>query len=223
VFGTVSSAITGSLSDNKSVNDIFNRLGASLSAKGYVGITFVILAAVVAMTAASFVSAARAEEADGRLEYLASGPVARWRWLTGRVAVALGVVVVVGLAAGLGGWLGVRMSGGHIPFGSMVEAGLNLVAPAVLVLGVGTLAHGVAARTAATVAYTIVVWSFIVELIGSVVKFNHYLLDTSIIHHVAAAPAVDPRWDAAAVMVGLGVVAAFAGAIALQHRDLIAA
>ena len=122
--------------------------------------------------------------------------------------------------AGVGAWTGQRASGGHIPIGDMLEAGANLIAPGVLVLGIGTLAHGVTPRLAATVSYAVVVWSFLVELIGSVVKFPSVVLDTSLIHHVAAAPAADPRWSVALVMAAIGLLTAAAGAMALQRRDL---
>jgi ABC-2 type transport system permease protein len=91
------------------------------------------------------------------------------------------------------------------------------------VLGLGTLAHGVAARTATAVAYAAVAWSFLIEMIGSVITANHFLLDTSIIHHLAPSPVVDPRWDTAMIMVLLGALAAAGGAWALQRRDLVLA
>ncbi|MEY2398879.1 MAG: polyether ionophore transport system permease protein [Actinomycetota bacterium] len=221
VFGVVSSAVTDSFADNKSVSDIFNRLGASLSARGYVGVTFVMLGAVTGLVAAAFVSGGRAEEADGRLEHIASAPEPTWRWLLGRTLVGVASIVVVSVFAGVGGWIGVRASGGHIAMFDMVEAGLNLVAPGVLVLGIGTLVHGVAPRVASLSGYAVVAWSFLVEMIGSVVKFNHFVLDTSVIHHLAAAPAVNPRWATAAVMLAAGAAAALGGACALQRRDLV--
>jgi ABC-2 type transport system permease protein len=129
--------------------------------------------------------------------------------------------VVVSVLAGFGGWVGVCASGGDISFGDMLIAGLNLVAPGVLVLGVGTLVHAGAPRLASAAGYAIVAWSFVVEIVGSVLKFNHVLLDTSVIHHVAAAPAVDPRWGSAAVMVVVGLGAAALGSFALERRDLV--
>ena len=221
IFGVVSSAVTDSFGDNQSVSDIFKRLGASLSARGYVGVTFVMLGAVTGLVAATFVSGGRAEEADGRLEHIAAAPKLVSHWLMGRVLVGAASIVVVSALAGLGGWLGVRVSGGDISFGDMLMAGLNLVAPGVLVLGIGTLVHGVVPRLAAAAGYAVVAWSFLVEIVGSMVKFNHLLLDTSVIHHIAASPAVDPRWGSAVVMVVVGLGAAAFGSAALQRRDLV--
>ncbi len=223
VFGIVSSGISEALAGNQSINDIFARMGAQLSARGYVGITFVMLSALIALTAAVFVSGGRAEEAEGRLEYLFAAPVLRQHWLGGRVLVSAAALVAIGVVAGLGGWVGVRISGGDIPIDKMFLAGLNIVPPGLLVLGIGTLAHGVAPRIATATAYAVVAWSFLIEMVGAVLKMNHFVLDTSIIHHIAAAPAADPRWGQAAIMLVLGALAAAGGAVALAWRDLVLA
>ena len=42
----------------------------------------------------------------------------------------------------------------------------------------------------------------------------------AILHHIARAPAVDVRWDSAAILIATGVLTAAIGAIAFAHRDL---
>jgi ABC-2 type transport system permease protein len=220
VFGIVSSSISDALASNRSVNDIFSRLGSELSAKGYVGLTFVMMSAVLGMAGAAFVSAGRKEEAEGRLEWFLATPTARWVWLAGRAAVAAVGLVVIGLSAGVGGWIGAAMSGGQFGFVTMIRAGLNVVAPGIVVLGAGTLAHGVVPRLTSGIAYTAVAWSFLVQMLGSVIDLNHFVLDTSLLHHVAPAPLMDPRWDTAVVMALVGLAGVALGALALQRRDL---
>ncbi|HET6948982.1 MAG TPA: hypothetical protein VFI47_01300 [Acidimicrobiales bacterium] len=63
-------------------------------------------------------------------------------------------------------------------------------------------------------------WSFLVEIIGASLGASRWLLDTSILHHIARAPAADVRWDSAAILVVLGLAAATAGASAFARRDL---
>jgi ABC-2 type transport system permease protein len=220
VFGTVSSAISESLGANKTVSDIFARMGSELSARGYVGLTFVILGSVVSANAAAHVAATRKEESEGRLEFLAAAPLARSRWVAGRVTASVVTLGMIGLAAGLGGWLGVAASGGQIALGTMVLAGINIVPPGLVTLGVGTLVHGVAARAAVSMSYLVVVWSLLVEIVGSVVALPRFVADSSLIHHVAAAPLVNPNWTTNASMLAIGLVCAALGAAALQRRDL---
>jgi ABC-2 type transport system permease protein len=220
VFGVVSTAVSDSFGDNKSVSDMFARLGAEISAKGYVGLTFIMLGALLGFTAATFLGSCREEESTGRLELLSAGPLRRGRWFTGRMAVAAAWICVLGFTAGIGGWLGVAVSGGSISFGEMLFAGLNTVPPGLLVLGLGAAAYGFAPRSGVAVAYAIVAWSFLIEMVGALVNLNHFVLDTSVIHHLAAAPAVDPRWSGAVAMIGVGLVCAVVGAVALQRRDI---
>jgi ABC-2 type transport system permease protein len=73
------------------------------------------------------------------------------------------------------------------------------------------------------VVYGLVAWSFLVELIGGVINANHWLLDTSVFHQLAGAPAVAPDWTSAGALVGLGLVSGALGVVAFQRRDLASA
>jgi LPXTG-motif cell wall-anchored protein len=46
------------------------------------------------------------------------------------------------------------------------------------------------------------------------------LLDTSVFHQMASAPATSPDWVSAAALAGLAALAAGLGALALRRRDL---
>lgn len=105
-------------------------------------------------------------------------------------------------------------------FCSQVAAGLNTVPPGILVLGLGTMVQGLLPRYASPLAYGLIAWSFLVELVGSMVKPNHYFLDLSIFHHMALAPAAEIRWDSAAIFVGFGIGAAVLGVLFFNRRDL---
>ena len=103
---------------------------------------------------------------------------------------------------------------------SMLGAGLNVIPPAVCVLGIGALAFGAWPRASTIASYGVLVWSFLVELVGGIVGLNHWVLDTSVFHQMAAAPAVSPDWTSGTVLLALGAAAAFAGGVAFRFRDL---
>ena len=63
-------------------------------------------------------------------------------------------------------------------------------------------------------------WSVLVTVIGGVGN-SHWLLDTSLFHQMAAAPASAPNWASGGIMVAIGAVAATIGGFAFQHRDLV--
>jgi hypothetical protein len=77
-----------------------------------------------------------------------------------------------------------------------------------------------APRFAVTAGYAIVVWAFLVEIIGASLGVSRWLLDLSVLHHVARAPAVPVGWGSAAILTAIGIAAAIAGAAAFARRDL---
>ena len=102
----------------------------------------------------------------------------------------------------------------------MLEAGVNLVPPAITILGIGTLAFGVWPRVTSIVVYVLLGWSLLVVVIGGIGAISHWILDTSVFHQMASAPAVPPHWEANGVMVAIGVACALIGGIAFNRRDL---
>jgi ABC-2 type transport system permease protein len=199
---------------------VAERLGGTAGGAAYLGIAFLIVALVVAVAAAGQVAATREEEAEGYLDHLLARPVARLPWLAGRFAVSAAVLAGAGVAAGLFTWIGAAAAGAGLSFGALLAAGVNVIPAGIFVLGAGTLVHGLAPRYAAAAAYGIVVWSFLAEIIGAGLGASRWLLDTSVLHHIARAPAVGARWDSAALLIALGIAAAIAGAVVFTRRDL---
>jgi ABC-2 type transport system permease protein len=146
--------------------------------------------------------------------------VARLRWLAGRFAVAVAALIVTGLTAGAATWLGTAITGAGLSLPKLLAAGINVVPVGVLVLGLTTLVYGWAPRLTTIAGYGLVAWSFLIEIIGAGLGGNRWLLDTSLLHHIARAPAVDVRWDAAAILTSIGLITAVLGAVGFARRDL---
>ena len=104
----------------------------------------------------------------------------------------------------------------------MLQAGLNVAVLALVILGVGVLLYGLVPRVAVLVRYALVLWSFLVEIVGSSISANHWLLDTAVLSHLGPVPATSLNWSAIAWLTGLGVIAALAGLAAFGRRDLAA-
>jgi ABC-type Fe3+/spermidine/putrescine transport system ATPase subunit len=117
-------------------------------------------------------------------------------------------------------WAGAVSQGTGVTLPSMLGAGISVVAPGLCVLGIGMLALGVWPRATSVVSYGVLAWSLLIELAGGLFGSSHWLLDTSVFHHLAAAPAVSPNWASAAVLAGLGAPAAALGGLAFTRRDL---
>jgi polyether ionophore transport system permease protein len=194
VFGFVArAAAAGGIGDNSVGAVVGQRSGAA----AWVGYEFLYLGAILAFAAAGQVSAMRNEEAEGHLDHLLVRPVSRRQWLAGRVLVAAVLVLAAGLAAGVGGWLGVGGTDG-VDATMMLRAGFNSAVPGLFVLGLGTMLFGVVPRVAAAALYAVVVWSFLVEIIGSTLSHARWLHDSSVLAHLGPVPATDLHWSAIA-------------------------
>ena len=225
VFGvTAQTAAEGDVGV-RGIEEAVARLGGEArgAAASWIGYEFLYLAALVAFAAAGQVAAMRGEEAEGHLDHLLARPVGRWTWGVGRLGVAVGVVVLIGLATGVGGWIGLAVQGSDLGLGPMLQAGVNVVVPALFVLGVGTLLYGLVPRVAVPVLYAVVLWSFVIEIIGSSITTNHWVLDTAVLSHLGPVPASGLDWAAIAWLSLLGGVTAVAGLAAFRRRDLVAA
>jgi ABC-2 type transport system permease protein len=221
LFGLVAKGAGETLSGS-SLQQAFGKLGATGGGvAAYLGVTFLMVAALIGFVAAGQIGAARSEESEGRLDHLLARPQSRTGWLVGRLCFAVAVIVASGCIAGLFTWLGSRSQSAGVGLGSLLSAGVNATAPALFFLGLGTFLLGVWPRAAATGVYALLAWSLLIELVGGIGALSHWLLDTSVFHHVAAAPATPTDWAAVAVVAGIGVVAAVVGLLAFRRRDLV--
>jgi ABC-2 type transport system permease protein len=224
LLGFVAKQAGSSFTMTPSIERVLHKLGLhGGGAQSYLGLSFLIVAVLVAFVAIGQITATRGEESDGHLEHFLVRPVARWRWLGGRLSMAVAIVVGTGIVAGLFTWIGSASQRAGVGIASLLAAGVNLVPPALFILGIGVLAFGAYPRSTGTAAYGVLVWSFLVDLIGSLVSSNHWFLDTSVFRQMAPAPAVSVNWTTDAALVGLGVAAAFVGGLLFWHRDLVSA
>jgi polyether ionophore transport system permease protein len=192
----------------------------SMGARAYAGIIFLLLATLLMAFAASAVGRLREDEAEGYLDNIVVRPVSRQRWLTGRAALMLAVIVVAALLAGTVFWVAAAAEHTGLGLGQLVEASLNSAAPSVALAGLGILLLGFAPRLVTAVCWAIVAWGFMVALLGEVIPVNHWIVDTSLLHHIALAPAVSPDWRICATYLGIWAVSAAVGGWRFTRRDL---
>ncbi|MGP8010386.1 MAG: hypothetical protein ACLPKZ_09050 [Acidimicrobiales bacterium] len=207
--------ITGS----RSLRLAFARLGVS-GAEAYLSVALLIMAVALSFVAVGQSNAARAEESSGQLENLLVRPYSRLAWLVERTAQGVVVLVIGGVLAGVATWTGAVSDGAHVRFSTLLDAGLNVAVPAVLLLGAGVVALAVVPRIVSVVTYGLFAFFFLIEILGSAVNLSHWILDLSAFHQMAASPAAPVNWTANAVMIALALFMAVLGLMVFQRRDL---
>jgi len=219
LYGVIAKSTGATVSG--SVKEVFSKLGATgTGTDAVLGVYFLIEAILIGFVAAGQVTAARAEELGGMLDHFVVRPVSRAAWLGGRLLVALVVLVLSGVAAGVFDWFGAASQHAGLSFTGLVGAGVNLVPPAIVILGIGMLAFGIRPRAASIVVYAALGWSLLIVIVGGFGTISHWVLDTSVFHHMASAPGVPPNWEANGIMTAVGVAAALVGGLAFRRRDL---
>ena len=220
LIGTTAESSAKDATGSHGIGQAIGRLGGhgSLVADD-LGLTFLILALLIALISAGQITAMRTEEAGGYLENLLVRPVSRASWFAGRLGLSCLLLITAGVLAGIGAWAGAASQHSGVGFGSLVTAGLNVVPPGLFLLGLGALVFGAWPRLTSAVVYGYLAWSFLVEFAGGVVHTSHWLLDTSIFFHMVPAPAASPDWSSMGVITGLGILGAVLGGILLSRRD----
>jgi ABC-2 type transport system permease protein len=222
ILGVISGAVS-SAGISKSIEREIAKLGQGSIATptGYVAFVFIFFVLAVSLLVCAQVGAARHEEAAQQLETLLAAPVARVRWLGGRLALAAGAAVAVSLSAGLATWAGAASAGVRISLPRMLEAGANCLPAALLFLGVAALAYALAPRASGAIAYGLVAVAFLWQLVGSLLGVPRWLVDATPFANVGAVPVQPFRATAAAIMLAIGVCAALAALWRFRSRDLV--
>ena len=160
----------------------------------FAGIIFLILMTLIMAYVASALGRVREDEAEGYVDNLVVRKVSRPRWLSGRVGLILAVLAAAGILGGMAFWAAAATQHAGLGLRELLLAGVNSAAPAALLLGIGVLALGFVPRLTSIVCWGLLAWAFLLDMLGSAIKVNHWVMDTSLLYHPALAPAVNPDW-----------------------------
>jgi ABC-2 type transport system permease protein len=110
---------------------------------------------------------------------------------------------------------------GDVGIPEMLQAPLNTAMPGLVVLGLGALLYGLAPRLVVPVLYAFVMWSFLVEIVGSSVLYAGWLVHTSVLDPLGPVPASALQWEAIGILLVFTVLAALGGLAAFERRDTL--
>jgi ABC-2 type transport system permease protein len=219
VFGIVAKIATGAVP--ASMTDLLEKFGVRGSfLRQYLGVAFLMIAAIVSCLPASQVGALAEEETSGRMVNLLAQPTRRGALFAARIGVCAFAVVVAGVLAGASAWLGARLQAVDPGLGSTLRAGANVIPTALLVLGIGAVVCAVAPRAATAAVYGVVAFSFVVDLLSSLVDQMRWTEHLSLFHYMALAPAESAEATTVAVSVVLAGALVAVGTVLFTRRDI---
>lgn len=186
----------------------------------FAGIIFLILMTLIMAYVASAIGKVREDEAEGYVDNLVVRSISRQRWLSGRAGLILAVLLAAGVLGGVSFWIAAASQHAGLSFSELLLAGINSAAPAALLLGIGVLTLGFVPRLTSITCWGLLAWAFLLDMLGSAIKVNHWLMDASLLYHPALAPAVNPNWRIACTYLAIGCTAALLGGWRFTRRDL---
>jgi ABC-2 type transport system permease protein len=222
-YGSVAKAAGqafGNIAAVQKLGDSLTHQAQQAGIQTFAGVIFMIASVLFMMYVATAMGNVRETESQGYLDNLLVRLVGRRQWLWGRVLLVAATAAAM-MALFVGTFL-LAAATQHVGLqvNKMLLAGINSLAPLVLLLGISVCTFGLRPRITTTVAYATVAGSFLLQMVGSVLNLNHWVLDISILRHITLAPAVDPNWTAVGVYLVLGLALAAVGVSAFNRRDI---
>jgi polyether ionophore transport system permease protein len=216
---SAASAFAQSVSFEEKIKSITHS-SQSAGALLFLGVIFFLLMMLIMALAASHIGSVRDDEAQSYLDNLVVGPVSRLRWLLGRIGLIVVVILLAGLLCSAGIGLGLLGDSFGVTARQLLSAGMNTIIPAIFTLGVGIFSLGFFPRLTTLLAYAVIAWSFLIDIVSSGINLNHWIVDTSILTHMSLAPATNPNWQTNSYIIGISLVLALLGIIQFTRRDL---
>lgn len=219
-YGFLAKSATQAFSSGNTRHLLGTITHTSVVASGFLGIIFMLQMVLLMCYVVAAAASVRNDEAQGYLDNLLVRAVSRTRWFAGRVAIIAAVATAACLLIAAATWAGVASEHLGVTFYTLLMAALNILPPAALVLGVTLFAFGFMPRLTSLVGYGVIGWSFLILMLGSGLKLNHWVLDTSVLQHVSLAPATPANWHTNAMLVLAALVLALLGIWRFTSRDL---
>ncbi len=223
IIAGISDIAVHSLTDSPSFRGALAKLSGSVTDLkiAFLGAGMILLAMLLLIMIASSINSIRQEEAKTYLDNLLTQPKRRSSWLIGRLVLILSATTIIVLSCGLLTWLIARLQGLSLDLVTMLLVSIALSGTAILTLGIGTFFYGILPRFASTSVYIIVVWSFLIDLLESIVTLNPLIVNSSLFHYIATSPNATPDWATFGWLALIGVVLAIIGTVFFIKRDIV--
>ena len=222
VLGTLVNTVIDFLRHDPGYRKTLEAMGwdAATTAQGFLGTMGVTMGVAFALYACWRVGAARTEEATKRIDLVLARPLSRWRWLGEHVFLTgLASVLLVSIS-GFALWAGAAVTGAPVSLPDTLASTLNTLPVVAVYAGLAVLTLAALPRATVALTVTVVMVSYLANLLGPTLSWPTWVVDLSPFSHVAFVPVEPFEGTAAVVMVLVGSALALAGMALFRWRDL---
>ena len=180
-----------------------------------------VIVLMVLAYAIQALSKLRGEEASGHLESILATKTSRFRWLVSHGSIILiGSVIMLTLAGALLAGAVTIWSNYEASIGEYILAGLSYFPVVGLFVGLYVLLFGLLPRTASLVTWLYFGFVTFALWIAPMLKLDQWIMNLSVMSHLAAAPAEAIKWQPLLVLSVAALGGLFAGIAAFRRRDI---
>lgn len=223
LISSLMSVAAEAVADSAVLQGAVGQLGGSVAdlKVAFLGAGMVFVVIVLLIMATTSMANIRRDEAKNYLDNLLTQPVRRSVWLARRLLLIVGTFTLISLVCVFTTWLMAHFQGIALDLGNMLLIGIALTGTVGFTLGLGALLYGLWPRLAVIGMYIVIIWSFLIDIIGSVVTLNDLVIKSSLFHYIVLSPAAIPDWKTFGSLLGFGIVMAAIGIFAFTKRDII--
>ncbi|MEU9057979.1 ABC transporter permease [Streptomyces sp. NPDC048430] len=220
MYGSLLGDADDMLKNIDQLQEALKDIGGTTMAESFASMVMVVLAVVAAVYVVMAALRPRSEENAGRVEPLLATGLSRARWAGSHLAVALAGGTIVLLLAGLGiGVAGAASAGDSGLLLKLVGAALAYAPALWVTVGVTAVLFGWLPR-AASAAWAVPVYAFVVGYLGQLLRFPHWMNNVSPFGHVPQLPAAPMSWTPMAVLTLIAAALILLGLEGFRRRDL---
>ncbi|WP_194833588.1 polyketide antibiotic transporter [Nocardia sp. XZ_19_369] len=190
------------------------------SAAGFAAAMFALLALPAGGYAESRISAMVADEKARRWTALHALPLSRYYSAGTEIAVTVGGLVVLLVAAASAMWAGAVLAGAPLTLGDALAGAANVAPVALLALGAAVLALGWRPDAVDVIGAIPVVGGFLLDVLAQSTGAPGWIRQISPFAHLAAVPDTAPNWAAGTTLTAITIAAIAIGMYGYARRDL---
>lgn len=220
MYGSILGNADDMLKNIDQLQEALQDIGGATMAESFASMVMVVLAVVTAVYVVMAALRPRSEESAGRVEPLLATGLSRARWAGSHLVVALAGGTLLLLLAGLGiGAAGAASAGDPELFPKLVGASLAYAPALWVTVGVAAVLFGWLPR-AASAAWAVPVYAFVVGYLGKLLQFPHWMNNVSPFGHVPQLPAAEMSWTPMVVLTLIAAALLWLGLRGFARRDL---
>lgn len=219
-YGSILAELDEMLAAVEGIEDMLAGIGGATLVESYLSMIVVIMAVIVSVYGVLAALRPRSEERAGRAEALLAAPVSRARWVASHLVVVLAgsalVLLSAGLATGLAGAVTLDEPG---LVGDLGGAALAYTPAVWVTVAVAVALYGWVPR-AATLAWVLPAYAFLVGYLGQILQFPDWSSRLSPFEHVPQLPADDLALAPLAWLTALAAALMAVGLAGIARRDM---